>query len=263
MGAAPEDTESTIRIYVARPPEGVPIRGGCVVYFDIFGFGSGRTDHFCDDLAARGYVAICPDFFGRNLNGVSDFTDVLWPPWKIFTGAGSIFWRRMHYPYPVIEKKLLDVALPFLRDKIGPDAPVGAVGFCWGAAAMVWSAARNPAPYKACVGVHPSMHVLARQQCGPSIKEVLLAVNCPLLFMPCRGDPAAIREGGELWNIVLANSAARGSKNVPVTTQWHGFGTRADIRVPANKKDVDDMTELTIRFFDEVMLGITTEVVCR
>lgn len=94
---------------------------GILVIQEIFGVNQVMRD-ICDDLAAQGYVALCPDLFWRQEPGV-DITDKSKEHWdkafKLFGGFD-------------VDKGVEDLksSLSALRQMTG--AKVGAVGYCLG-----------------------------------------------------------------------------------------------------------------------------------
>ena len=56
------------------------MRGSCLVVHDIFGLHTGRHVQLCDELAAEGYVAVCPDCFR---DGRARAEAALLPRWPI------------------------------------------------------------------------------------------------------------------------------------------------------------------------------------
>jgi carboxymethylenebutenolidase len=94
---------------------------GILVIQEIFGVNQVMRD-ICDDLAAQGYVALCPDLFWRQEPGV-DITDKSQEHWdkafKLFGGFD-------------VDKGVDDLksSLAHLRQMTG--AKVGAVGYCLG-----------------------------------------------------------------------------------------------------------------------------------
>jgi len=94
---------------------------GILVIQEIFGVNQVMRD-ICDDLAAQGYVALCPDLFWRQEPGV-DITDKTKEHWdkafKLFGGFD-------------VDKGVEDLksSLSALRQMTG--AKVGAVGYCLG-----------------------------------------------------------------------------------------------------------------------------------
>ena len=118
--------------YLAMP-EGTS-KGGVVVIQEIFGVNKVMRD-ICDDYAARGYVAICPDLFWRIEPGI-DITDQSEEEWKKAFELFQAF---------DVDKGVEDLkaTLAFLRDYDGCSGKIGAVGYCLGGKLAYLLAARS------------------------------------------------------------------------------------------------------------------------
>lgn len=105
---------------------------GILVIQEIFGINQVMRD-ICDDLAAQGYVALCPDLFWRQEPGV-DITDKTKEHWdkafKLFGGFD-------------VDKGVEDLksSLSALRKTTG--GKVGTVGYCLGGKLAFLMAARS------------------------------------------------------------------------------------------------------------------------
>lgn len=107
--------------YLAEPASG---KGpGILVIQEIFGVNKVMRD-ICDDLAAQGYVALCPDLFWRQEPGV-DITDQSKAEWdKAFALFGGF-----NLDLGIEDLKS---ALAVLRKLPGVSGKVGTVGYCFG-----------------------------------------------------------------------------------------------------------------------------------
>lgn len=105
---------------------------GILVIQEIFGINEVMRD-ICDDLAAQGYTALCPDLFWRQEPGV-DITDKTKEEWdkafKLFSGFD-------------VDKGVEDLksSLAALRQMTG--GKVGTVGYCLGGKLAFLMAARS------------------------------------------------------------------------------------------------------------------------
>ena len=118
--------------YLALPEGGSG--PGMIVIQEIFGVNKVMRD-ICDDYAARGYVAICPDLFWRIEPGI-DITDQSEEEWKKAFELFQAF---------DVDKGVEDLkaTLAFLRDYDGCSGKIGAVGYCLGGKLAYLLAARS------------------------------------------------------------------------------------------------------------------------
>lgn len=120
--------------YLARPDSGSG--AGILVIQEIFGINQDMRDH-CDQLAAQGYFALCPDLFWRQEPGVqlTDKTDAEWQKaFQLMQGFD-------------IDKGVEDLkaSLAHLRGIDGCTGKVGTVGFCLGGLLAYLMATRSDA----------------------------------------------------------------------------------------------------------------------
>ncbi|CAE7697836.1 cmbl, partial [Symbiodinium pilosum] len=154
----PKHSMGTIKdlpCYVATPP--VPTQKGVVLFADMFGVHTGRHKQFCDMLAEKGYLAICPDFlagkpysmcaptYGTNYCCMLEFICLL------TTGTFDRKTRRFAWD-TYMKQKVLDEILPWMRSK--GVSSFAAVGFCWGTYGAMKCAAYPE--FKCCACFHPS-----------------------------------------------------------------------------------------------------------
>lgn len=107
--------------YVARPK--ASSAPGIVVCQEIFGVNA-AMQAICDDLAAQGYLAVCPDLFWRQQPGISltDQTDAeMQQAFALYNGFD-------------VEAGVVDLlaTLRALRGLEGCNGAVGTVGYCLG-----------------------------------------------------------------------------------------------------------------------------------
>jgi carboxymethylenebutenolidase len=120
--------------YLAVPPSG---RGAAVLVIqEIFGVNNVMR-RIADDLAAQGYLALCPDIFWRQEPGIqlTDQTDAEWArAFELFKGFDEM-------------KGVADLkaALTYLRTIRGSTGKVGTVGYCLGGRLVYLMAARSDA----------------------------------------------------------------------------------------------------------------------
>ena len=115
------DGSGSFDAYVARPEGGAgPV---IIALQEIFGVNAGMRQ-ICDDLAEKGYIAICPDLFWRMKPGV-DITDKSQAEWDEAFG----YFQNFDHP-----KGMEDIAatVSAARTLEGGSGKVGAVGYCLG-----------------------------------------------------------------------------------------------------------------------------------
>jgi carboxymethylenebutenolidase len=120
--------------YVARPDAAKA--PAIVVIQEIFGVNAVMRA-ICDDLAAQGYLAICPDLFWRIEPGI-DITDQSDAEWKRAFELFNAF---------DVDAGVKDIAatIELIRGDPGCDGKVGAVGFCLGGLLAFLTATRTDA----------------------------------------------------------------------------------------------------------------------
>jgi len=120
--------------YVARPA--VPRAPAIVVIQEIFGVNKVMRD-VADDLAAAGYLAICPDLFWRIEPGIQ------------LTDQTETDWKRAFELYNAfdVDNGIKDIAatIDHIRADSGCSGKVGAVGFCLGGLLSFLTATRTDA----------------------------------------------------------------------------------------------------------------------
>lgn len=118
--------------YVARPA--APSAATIVVIQEIFGINADMRAH-CDELAAKGYIAVCPDLFWRLEPGVelSDKTEGEW-------AKAMALYKKFD-----LDKGVADIAatMKAARDLPGATGKVGVMGFCLGGLLTFLTAARS------------------------------------------------------------------------------------------------------------------------
>ncbi len=127
--------DGAFKAYVTRPAGDGPAPA-VVVLQEIFGVNAvmrGMTD----DLAARGFLAICPDLFWRLQPGV-DITDQTPEEWKIALDLMNRFDADEGV-------KDIQATIDAIRADPGCSGKVGAVGFCLGGKLAYLTAARTDA----------------------------------------------------------------------------------------------------------------------
>ena len=131
-----DTADGSFGAYVAHPAIARPAvsPAPCIVVIqEIFGINADMRAH-CDELAARGYIALCPDMFWRLEPGVelSDRSEAEW------TRAKALYTRFN------IESGVADLAAAIgsARKLDGASGKVGVMGFCMGGLLTFLTAAR-------------------------------------------------------------------------------------------------------------------------
>lgn len=202
--------------YVARPNN--PKAPAIVVIQEIFGVNAVMRG-VCDELAAAGFLAVCPDLFWRIEPGV-DITDQSEAEWKKAFELYNAF---------DVDAGVKDIAATIDQVRALPDVngKVGAVGFCLGGLLAYLTATRTDADASVAyygVGIekhlgeadklaHPLLiHVAEDDQFVPKEAQALILAqlkNHPqvqLFTYPGR-DHAFARQGGEHYDAADAKLA--------------------------------------------------------
>lgn len=125
--------DGVFQAFIARPTDDrVPV---VVVLQELFGINDDMKAT-CRELAARGYIAVCPDLFWRQEPGVSlsAFSDADW-------ARGMALYQTFD-----IDKGVADIAstIAAARTMSGASGMVGVMGYCLGGLMTVLTAARTP-----------------------------------------------------------------------------------------------------------------------
>jgi carboxymethylenebutenolidase len=208
--------DGSFSAYVARPAAAKA--PAVVVIQEIFGVNAVMRG-VADELAAQGFLAICPDLFWRIQPGI-DITDQSEAEWKLAFGYFNAF---------DVEKGVSDIAatIDHIRGDPGSTGKVGAVGFCLGGLLAYLTSTRTDAdasvgyygvnlqPYlpEAEKLVHPLMLHIAQEDgfTPPEARDAIIAAlkNHPQVTLhvyPGR-DHAFARKGGEHYDAKDANLA--------------------------------------------------------
>ncbi|MDR3508987.1 MAG: dienelactone hydrolase family protein [Caulobacteraceae bacterium] len=206
----------SFKAYVARPAAAKA--PAVVVIQEIFGVNKVMRD-ICDDLAAQGYLAICPDLFWRIEPGV-DITDQSDAEWKKAFELYNAF---------DVDAGVSDIAstIDLIRADPGCSGKVGSVGFCLGGLLSFLTATRTDADASVCyygVGidkfvaeadkiVHPLvLHIAEEDQFVPKPAQDVITgalknrAGIEIFTYPGR-DHAFARKGGEHYDAADAATA--------------------------------------------------------
>ena len=145
--------------YVARPS--ASSAPAIVVIQEIFGVNKVMRD-ICDELAAQGYVAVCPDLFWRIEPGI-DITDQSEAEWKRAFELFNAF---------DVDAGVNDIAatIAAVRTLPGVSGKVGAVGYCLGGLLAFLTATRTDADASVSYyGVGIEKHVGEAEKLAPPL----------------------------------------------------------------------------------------------
>jgi carboxymethylenebutenolidase len=203
--------DGTFNAYVARP---VAAKAPAVVVIqEIFGV-NGVMRAIADDIAAQGYLAICPDLFWRIEPGI-DITD-----------QSEAEWAKAFELYTAfnVDKGVEDIAatLAAIRADEGCNGKVGSVGFCLGGLLSFLTATRTDIDAAVCfygVGIENKVGE-AKSLSRPVMLHVAEAAQATLtgalsgnrgvtLHNYAGRDHAFARKGGEHYDAADAALAER------------------------------------------------------
>jgi carboxymethylenebutenolidase len=201
--------DGTFNAYMARPAAAKA--PAVVVIQEIFGVNEVMRS-ITDDLAAQGYLAICPDLFWRIEPGI-DITD-----------QSEAEWARAFELYTAfdVDKGIEDIAatLATIRADEGCNGKVGSVGFCLGGLLSFLTATRTDVDAAVCfygVGIENKvdegkslkrpvmLHVAQEDQFVPkaaqaALTEALSGHPLVTLHSYAGRDHAFARKGGEHYD---------------------------------------------------------------
>jgi carboxymethylenebutenolidase len=204
-----ETASGAFGAYVAKPT-GAP-RAAIIAIQEIFGVNAVMRG-VCDDLAAQGYLAVCPDLFWRIEPGI-DITDQSDAEWKRAFELFNAF---------DVDQGVADIAatLGAVRQRPDSGTSVGAVGYCLGGLLAFLTATRTDCDASVSyygVGLEKYtaeadklaspllMHIAEQDQfTPPTARSLILSAlkNHPQIEIytyPGR-DHAFARKGGEHYN---------------------------------------------------------------
>lgn len=190
-----------------------------VVYYDIFGYNSGRTKSICDQIANSGYYVILPDIYHGDG----------WSPNQPKDAKLMEFVKK--FPWDPSVKADTDKVLKHLDDQ-GVKS-LGTLGFCAGAF-TVFHLCQNE-KLKCGASMHPSVQLCG--QFGETPDGLAEQLKCPQLMYPAGGDPEFYKKGGKVYEIIKSKFGdANDLKEFP--DMAHGWVPRGDLSKPEVKRDV-------------------------
>uniref|UniRef100_A0A7S3PQP2 Dienelactone hydrolase domain-containing protein n=1 Tax=Aplanochytrium stocchinoi TaxID=215587 RepID=A0A7S3PQP2_9STRA len=232
-----DDKIGTVRIYSTHP-ESEQVRGVVIAIHDIFGFGTSRTHHLCDELANEGYLVVAPCFYGEDLMPVSGW-------FSAFTNSRRAL-GRVRYPWAKVSPKL-DLVMNYIKTETAyAELKVGLVGFCWGSWAVFHACASDQ--FSCGASFHPSLNLTLVH--GESLQALCENVKSPQLLMPAFPDPGSVRENGKVINILRKKDFGDQCMVKDFSKQVnHGFANRGDLNKTKIATAYEEGMDLVKTFF--------------
>lgn len=244
---------STLPLYVVTPtgtPSSQPPKGLLLVLQDIF---SVRVFH--PDARSGDRLAHLCDYWSDTLDCAvampSLFRDI---PVDVALQAAKeedrqtakVDWLKQQTYDKVGPDVVASVA--HLRQEFGPDLPIAAVGFCYGAwlFSKASSSATKSAPsvlFSCAVGCHPSTQNETLQ--GGDEVAMIQGLQCPTLFICASNDSAIYRETDGVGRQAL--EATGGGVEV-FPEMVHGWIARGDVSQTNVLKDMERAVESATKF---------------
>jgi len=219
-----ESLYDTLPLYTVGSPENPAV----IVVYDIFGWNGGRIRLITDQIADAGFYAVLPDFYRGN-------------PWSESRSDDRNEWLKLTPPSVLL--KDFEIIYKFLNEK--EVKKIGAIGFCWGCFVLVL--ASSTGRLSAGVNIHPSLGTGARVFNIPETEQAD-KVTCPQLFLPCTNDPANVKPGGEVQQLLNKKPFGHQCEYYALEEVNHGFLPRGDISKPEVARNVKFAMETSINF---------------
>lgn len=192
-----------------------------VILTDIFGYKLNNTLLLADQFSKAGYKVLIPDILKNDPfdSGKEDLQS----------------WFPRHVPD--ITKPIVDGFLKALREEVGKNVFIGAVGYCFGAKYAVQHIAEDGVVDVAAIA-HPSF---------VSIEEVA-AIKKPIIISAAQTDQIFTTELRHETEAKLVEIGARFQIDLFSGVE-HGFAVRGDILNPAVKYSKEKTLADQIKFF--------------
>ncbi len=239
-------------IYHVEPKEGTPT-AGIVVLPDIYSVrvfdkecSSGdRIGFLCDALAERGYSVALARVFRKEpydiavLKNMTDYTAI-----DVFAPPGSVEWFKK-FNYAKVGPDIV-AATNFLREKLGNEAPMGILGFCFGTWAMSKASASGDVAFTYGIGCHPAT-LLEQGVHGGDEMELIKSVKMPMTMLAASNDSEVYNQGKPGRQAL----EALGGSVIDFPDMVHGWVSRGDTTDESVKRDVDKALKDIFAVFDE------------
>jgi len=205
-----------------------------IVYYDIFGYDSGRTKLICDQIANAGYCVVLPDIYHGDA----------WPADKPMDTLME--WLK-NFPWESTIKNDTNKVLEYLKGQ-GADKSIGCLGFCAGAFSVFHLCQMDEV--KCGASCHPSVHLCGLF--GETPDGLSGQLKSPQLVYPAGGDPAMYKPGGEVYEVLQKKFGDKFEyKEYPEMN--HGWVTRGDVSKSEVARDVKLAMEGVMKFFEKYL----------
>lgn len=217
---------------------------------DIFGPHSGRHVQICDELAAAGFIALCPDLFGDGEEREAASVFKHWPPKQLRNFCDLLCCCKMGFLKKALKTTWADME-PVIRASMAlaktryqarfaslseaPPLLSCGVGFCFGAkpvAEVLTESNANSFAYPFACGL--SFHPSLRGSAG----ELVHGVARPFKLLPAGDDPDDVKAGGALAQVLEQKFGEAGRAEL-FSEMLHGWMTRGPLDDEAIRRDYD------------------------
>jgi dienelactone hydrolase len=217
-------------------------KGGVIVVYDIYGGGIPNCKFVADHLAAHGYYAIMPDFYGsQGLQAWEEKSALGSPEFGAWFGTvvSPEYWAKYNTD--------VEACVAYLKQK--GCQKVATVGFCHGGWASCGVSAATGV-VDAAVSHHGAGHVA----------EHVKTAKCPQLFTSVEGDNFFDADAHAAVRAEMAAQQEEGSGKQHFGSElvvygdgaYHGFVVRGDFANNAKvKEQSDDAMARTVAFLDK------------
>lgn len=239
-----------LEVYVSRPL--APSSSAVLMFSDIFGVESGRHKQFCDELAAKGFLVVCPDFFeggspvgqapqyGFNCQLICKFLCTF----LFCMGRINRFFCQ-HSWDAKLRADVFEKVVPWMEAQGA--RRFASVGFCWGSYGVM-KCAVSPEKFRCGASFHPSTEGICKAT-GEDDIQICREVRCPQLVVACAQEPDSWRPGGAAQQ--AADAAVSGNVWQMAEGTRHGYMTRSDVSVQANRDAVANGFQTMVDFFNK------------
>jgi dienelactone hydrolase len=203
--------------------------------YDVFGFNGGRTRQLADQLAAKGFTVILPDYYRGK---------VFDPAWLAAEDKSKLVEFIKNETNAAAFKELWTKTLRPYAEKHGAKT-YGAIGTCWGTYPVV--VLSSLPEFRAGVSMHPSHNRIMTDMLKDDETAALEAVRGkPQLFLPAGDDTASVKPGG-LSEKVLGKDLTI----VEFADMKHGWTTGGDLSDTKVEAEVKRAMVEAANFFEK------------
>jgi dienelactone hydrolase len=214
-----------VTLYIAKPPEGTPLKAGKGVLYltDVFGLALNENKLLADSFARAGYIVVAPDMF----NSTPATTDINVP------GAETERFLAMHTI--AVTDDIVNLAILYMRSQLGVKK-IGSTGYCFGGKYSFRAAAGGS---DAAFAAHPSNLLDAEISAIKGPASVAAAETDGAMSVARRQQIEGLLQKTSLpYSIALYGGTS------------HGFGVRANVSDPKQKFGKEQAFLQAVRWFD-------------